>query len=67
MEPPDVVQAAIDAYHAHDLDLCLSFCPSFSEIDLERIGDEGLPPDADPMRPERPGVPHWCGAPTLTA
>ena len=25
MEPRDVVQAAIDAYHAHDLDRCLSF------------------------------------------
>lgn len=25
MEPRDVVQAAIDAYHAHDLDRCMSF------------------------------------------
>jgi len=25
MEPRDVVQAAIDAYHAHDLDRCLSY------------------------------------------
>ncbi len=25
MEPPDIVQAAIDAYHAHDIDRCLSF------------------------------------------
>jgi hypothetical protein len=25
VEPRDVVQAAIDAYHAHDLDRCLSF------------------------------------------
>jgi hypothetical protein len=25
MEPRDVVQAAIDAYYAHDLDRCLSF------------------------------------------
>jgi len=25
MKPRDVVQAAIDAYHAHDLDRCLSF------------------------------------------
>jgi hypothetical protein len=25
MEPRDVVLAAIDAYHAHDLDRCLSF------------------------------------------
>jgi hypothetical protein len=24
-EPRDIVQAAIDAYHAHDLDRCLSF------------------------------------------
>ena len=25
MEPRDIVQAAIDAYHAHDLDRCLSY------------------------------------------
>jgi len=25
MEPREIVQAAIDAYHAHDLDRCLSF------------------------------------------
>lgn len=25
MEPRDVVQAAIEAYHAHDLDRCLSY------------------------------------------
>ncbi len=25
MEPRDIVQAAIDAYHDHDLDRCLSF------------------------------------------
>lgn len=25
MEPRDAVQAAIDAYHGHDLDRCLSF------------------------------------------
>ena len=25
VEPRDVVQSAIDAYHAHDLDRCLSF------------------------------------------
>jgi hypothetical protein len=25
LEPRDVVQAAIDAYHAHDLDACLAF------------------------------------------
>lgn len=25
MEPPDVVQAAIDAYHDHDLDRCVAF------------------------------------------
>lgn len=25
MEPREVVQAAIDAYHAHDLDRCLSY------------------------------------------
>jgi hypothetical protein len=25
-EPRDIVQAAIDAYHDHDLDRCLSFC-----------------------------------------
>lgn len=25
MEPRDAVQAAIDAYHAHDLDRCMSF------------------------------------------
>ena len=25
LKPRDVVQAAIDAYHAHDLDRCLSF------------------------------------------
>jgi hypothetical protein len=25
LEPQDVVQAAIDAYHAHDLDRCLSY------------------------------------------
>ena len=25
MEPSDIVQAAIDAYHAYDLDRCLSF------------------------------------------
>ena len=25
MEPRDVVQAAIDAYHDHDLDRCLSY------------------------------------------
>jgi hypothetical protein len=25
LEPRDVVQAAIDAYHAHDLDRCLSY------------------------------------------
>jgi hypothetical protein len=25
LEPRDIVQAAIDAYHAHDLDRCLSY------------------------------------------
>jgi hypothetical protein len=25
MQPSEIVQAAIDAYHAHDLDRCLSF------------------------------------------
>jgi hypothetical protein len=25
MEPREIVQAAIDAYHAHDLDRCLAF------------------------------------------
>lgn len=25
MEPCDAVQAAIDAYHAHDLDRCMTF------------------------------------------
>jgi hypothetical protein len=25
MEPRDIVQAAIDAYHAHDLDRCLGY------------------------------------------
>lgn len=26
IEPPEIIQAAIDGYHAHDLDRCLGFC-----------------------------------------
>jgi len=48
VEPRNVVQAAIDAYHAHDLDRCLSFYAP--DVVVKRVDGEILMDGAEAVR-----------------
>jgi hypothetical protein len=50
VEPRDVVQAAIDAYHAHDLDRCLSFYAP--DVVVKRVDGEILMDGAEAVLSE---------------
>ena len=48
VEPRNVVQTAIDAYHAHDLDRCLSFYAP--DVVVKRVDGEILMDGAEAVR-----------------
>ena len=48
MEPRDVVQAAIDAYHDHDLDRCLAFYAP--DVVVKRVDGTILKDGAETVR-----------------